>query len=70
MKVIRRRKRAARALDVRAIEIAIERLREARWELRFAKASRAADYVQRALKSAQGARNHAQAMLTRQERQA
>lgn len=48
---------------VRRVEAAVAALREARQELRYAGARQAHAYVARALKSALGARNHADGML-------
>lgn len=45
---------------LRTVEAAIADLRRIRAELRHVGASAAADYVQRAIKSAEGARRHAQ----------
>lgn len=48
------------AQQLTQIEAAVSRLREARGLLRDAGANRAADYVARALKSAEGAQRHAE----------
>lgn len=53
---------------VRRCEAAIAALREARQELRYAGARQAAAYVARCLKSAYGARNHADGMLAEAQR--
>lgn len=62
----KQRNRPIEELDpVRCME-AIELMRRARSKLRAAQAGNAANYVARAIKSAEGARNHAQGMLDRQ----
>jgi hypothetical protein len=51
--------------DLATIDLAISRLREARHLLRGAGAAKAASYVGRALKSAEGAMRHATSAVAR-----
>lgn len=68
MKPIKKRGRPVTPGDVQRIETALRHLQSARSYLRDAGANKAAEYVQRAIKSTQGACNNAQAHLPRQER--
>lgn len=52
--------RHIRAADIYQIKIAIQRLQEARGLLRLARATKAATYTARAIKSTQGALRHAE----------
>jgi hypothetical protein len=64
----KQRKRPVEVLDVAYIRHAVCNLKYVRKQLRDGGAGNAANYVARALKSAEGALRHAQAMLARQER--
>lgn len=55
--------------DIQRIETAIRHLQDARLYLRNAGSNNAAAYVQRTLKSVQGALNNAHAHLMRQQRE-
>jgi hypothetical protein len=59
IRATRRKVRPLPQTDVNNIGLAILDLKAARNRLRFAGADRAADYVARALKSAEGAQRHA-----------
>ena len=52
-------------INISLVRDAIEDLRKARNRLRYAGADKAADYVARAMKSAEGALRHAQGKRTR-----
>jgi len=62
-----RRLRLVTANQVQEIEQAVRLLREARTTLRIAGAKKSAGYVQRALKSAQGALHHADRCLAHRD---
>jgi hypothetical protein len=64
------RNRPVTACDTAYIELAVGNLQAARRYLRTAGAHNAANYVARALKSAQGAFNNAQRQLAKQAREA
>ena len=66
----KQRNRPVTALDVSDISQARYYLQSARDLLRLSGAHNAANYVARALKSAQGALSNAQRMLAKQEREA
>lgn len=59
------KERIYRESDLTRIRNALDCLREARMELRNAGATRAADYVARAQKSAEGAKRHIEGHLGR-----
>jgi hypothetical protein len=61
---MKRASRRTRADDLARIDCAIAKLREARDLLREAGAVKATAYVRGALKSAEGARRHAESLLT------
>jgi hypothetical protein len=64
----KQRGRPVTVRDVHFIEVALDALDNARSCLRDAGSNNAANYVQRAMKSTQGALNNARAHLARQER--
>jgi hypothetical protein len=64
----RQRGRAVEPMDIHRIETALRQLMNARSYLRDAGSNNAANYVQRAIKSTQGALNNARAHLAREER--
>jgi hypothetical protein len=64
----KQRTRPATTGDEMLIESALEALAIARTLLREAQAGNAANYVARAMKSTQGALNHAHRMVAKQER--
>ncbi len=64
----KQRRRPVTVADEIGIESALNYLKAARTRLRTAGANNAAAYVARAIKSTQGALNHARGMLARQER--
>jgi hypothetical protein len=66
----KQRGRTADTWDLNRIREACASLRNIRATLHSAGAHRAADYVQRALKSAEGAERHARSMLDREIRRA
>ena len=63
--MIKRRTRPVATYDAQIIRVVVCRLCIARDDLRAAGANRAAAYVARALKSAEGALRHAQGVLAR-----
>lgn len=65
----KQRGRPVESLGLDDILKAMDQLRRARYLLRAAGSHNSANYVQRALKSAQGAYNNAQAHLSRQARE-
>jgi hypothetical protein len=64
----RQRGRAVVRQDIERIKTALDNLLQARSSLRDAGSNNAANYVQRAIKSTQGALNNARAHLAREER--
>lgn len=66
----KQRGRAVEHLDIARLMEGCDHLRRAVSKFRAAKAGNAANYVARALKSAQGALSNAQRMLAKQERAA
>lgn len=64
----RKRKRTVTTTDVEDIRGALDHLRLAKEHLRSAGAWHAVDYTKRAIKSAEGARRHAEGRLFRQAR--